>query len=148
MDLGLPIDFEEFLKSLRAHKVEYLLIGGYAVAWHGYPRATADLDVWIRVSPENARRVVDALFEFGFESPELTPELFLKIPGIVRMGVPPVRIEILTEISGVKFDDCYSRRIVDRLGTTEVDIIGFEDLRLNKKASGRFKDLDDLENLP
>lgn len=112
MDIELPPDFREFLKLLNVHKVEYLLIGGYAVGYHGYPRATHDLDIWIAIHPNNAKRVVAALREFEFDMPELSPDLFLQDRRIVRMGVPPLRIEIATTISGVKFRECYRKRVV------------------------------------
>ncbi len=146
--INLPPDFKEFLRLLNAQQVEYLLIGGYAVAYHGYPRATADMDIWIAAHPRNAERVVAALKEFGFDLPELSPELFLKEGQIIRMGVPPVRIEIATGISGVSFERCYAARVVDVLDEVEVNLISLADLKVNKKAAGRHRDLDDLEHLP
>ena len=146
--VNLPPDFKEFLQLLSAHHVEYLLIGGYAVAYHGYPRATADMDVWIALHPQNAEKVVAALKAFGFDLPELSPALFLKEGQIIRMGVPPLRIEIATSISGVRFDECYSARVIDILDEVEVNVISLPHLKVNKKAAGRHKDLDDLENLP
>lgn len=146
--INLPPDFKEFLKLLNAHQVEYLLIGGYAVAYHGYPRATADMDIWIATHPQNAEKVVAALKEFGFDLPELSVEIFLKEGQIIRMGVPPVRIEIATSISGVSFEVCYVARVVDVLDEVEVSLIDLAHLKINKKAAGRHKDLDDLENLP
>jgi len=101
--MNLPPDFREFLRLLNAHQVEYLLIGGYAVAYHGYPRATAEMDIWIATHPRNAAQVVAALKEFGFDVPALSVELFQTENQIVRMGNPPVRIEIATGISGVSF---------------------------------------------
>jgi len=148
MDLELPDDFKGFLKLLNAQKVEYLLIGGYAVGYYGYPRATANMDIWIAVHSQNARRVVAALKDFGFEVPGLSPDLFLKEGQIIRMGEPPLRIEIATTISGVQFDECYAERRVDTFGEVEVSLISLKHLKLNKKASGRYKDLNDLENLP
>ena len=148
MDLELPPDFKEFLKLLNAQKVEYLLIGGYAVGYYGYPRATADMDIWIAVHPQNAQRLVASLKEFGFDVPGLSPELFLKEGRIIRMGEPPLRIEIATTISGVNFDECYTERQVDTFDEVEVNLISLKHLKLNKKASGRYKDLNDLENLP
>jgi predicted nucleotidyltransferase len=148
MDPQLPHDFREFLRLLNATGVEYLLIGGYAVAYYGYPRTTHDLDIWIAIHPENARRMVTALRQFGFENAELTPELFLKEGRIVRMGVPPMRIEVLTTISGVGFDECYAKRVSDTIDGQEVSVISLEHLKANKRASGRHKDLDDLEHLP
>ena len=146
--INLPPDFKEFLRLLNAHRVEYLLIGGYAVAYHGYPRATADMDIWIAVHPRNAERIVAALREFGFDLPRLSPDLFLKEGQIIRMGVPPVRIEIATGISGVSFGECYAARVVDVLDEVEVNLINLAHLKVNKKTAGRHKDLDDLEHLP
>jgi predicted nucleotidyltransferase len=148
MAMKLPDDFREFLKLLAEYKVRYLLIGGYAVGYHGYPRATQDLDIWIAVHPENADRVVLALREFGFDLPNLTPDLFLAQKSIVRMGLSPLRIELMTTISGVEFETCYHKRIKTEIDGVTVDLIDLRDLRLNKQASGRHKDLDDLEHLP
>jgi hypothetical protein len=133
---------------LNAHRVEYLLIGGYAVNYHGYPRATADMDIWIAVHPANADRVVAALKEFGFDLPDLSPELFLRPWQIIRLGVPPVRIEIATTISGVDFSECYPARVEDVLDGIPIRLIGIDHLKRNKKASGRHQDLADLEHLP
>ncbi len=144
----LPPDFKEFLRLLNAHRVEYLLIGGHAVGYHGYPRATADMDVWIAVRPDNAERMVGVLHEFGFTDPAVQPDLFLEEDRIVRIGVPPLRIEIATTISGVAFAECYADRVVDTLDGVEVSLISLRHLRVNKQASGRHKDLGDLENLP
>jgi len=144
----LPPDFKEFLRLLNAHNVEYLLIGGYAVGYYGYPRATADMDIWIAMNPANAAGMVDVLKEFGFDPPNLSPQLFLKQWQIIRLGVPPVRIEIATTISGVDFSDCYTRRVVDDMDGVKVNLISLEHLKANKKASGRHQDLADLENLP
>jgi len=96
MDIELPPDFKEFLSLLNSKNVKYLLIGGYAVGYHGYPRATNDLDIWIAIHPDNAEQMVVVLREFGFDTPELSVEPFLKEKSIVRMGIPPMRIEILT----------------------------------------------------
>jgi len=144
----LPPDFKEFLKLLNAHQVEYLIIGGYAVAYYGYPRATADIDFWIAVNPANAERIVTVLKEFGFSPPELSPQLFLKDWQIIRLGVPPVRIELATTISGVNFAECYAQCVVDLLDGVKVNLISLQHLKLNKKAAGRHQDLADLENLP
>jgi len=146
--IHLPSDFKEFLQLLNSHRVEYLLIGGYAVGYHGYPRATADMDIWIAIRPKNAKKVVAALKEFGFDVPELSVGLFLKENQIIRMGVPPVKIDIATTISGVTFAECYAERVIDILDGVKVNIISLKHLKANKKASGRHKDLNDLENLP
>lgn len=148
MVIELPRDFSEFLRLLNDREVRYLVIGGYAVGYHGYPRATNDLDVWIAIAPDNAARVVEALEDFGFGSAELTTDLFLKEDSIIRMGLPPMRIEILTTISGVSFETCYQDRVEGIFGGTEVTLISLDDLKRNKRASGRYKDLDDLEHLP
>ena len=148
MEIELANDYKEFLRLLRAHGVEYLLIGGWAVGYHGYPRATYDLDVWIAIAPANAERVVKALADFGFDVPELSTDLFLKDDSIVRMGVEPVRIELMTSISGVEFDECYRERLETTIKDVPVSLINLRHLKINKKASGRLKDLADLEQLP
>ena len=147
MDITLPPDFKEFLKLLNEHKVRYLLIGGYAVGYYGYPRATNDLDIWVSPEIENAERVSSVLKVFGFNIPDLSPKLFL-FDNIVRMGVPPIRIEIITVISGVSFDECYSERVEDDFDGISVKLISLSLLKKNKLASGRHKDLDDLDHLP
>ena len=146
--IHLPPDFKEFLKLLNAHRVEYLLIGGYAVGYFGYPRATVDMDIWIAMNPANAEKIVTVLKEFGFNLPDLSPELFLKEWQIFRLGVPPVRIEIATAISGVNFGECYAERVVAELDGEQVNLISLKNLKINKRASGRHQDLADLENLP
>jgi hypothetical protein len=148
MDIELPDDFKEFLKLLNAQEVDYLLIGGYAVGYYGYPRVTADIDIWIAINPQNAAKVVAALKDFGFDLPELSDELFLKENQIIRMGVPPLRIEITTGISGVDFHECFAERQTVVLDDVEVKLISLKHLKINKRASGRYKDLNDLENLP
>ena len=148
MEIKLPDDFKEFLKLLNEHGVEYLLIGGYAVGYYGYPRATNDLDIWIAVHPQNAERLATVLQAFGFPASDLFANIFFNEEDIIRMGVPPMRIEIIPSISGVDFDTCYMERIVDTIDEIQVNLISLEHLKANKKASGRFKDLDDLEHLP
>lgn len=144
----LPGDFKEFLRLLNAAKVEYLLIGGYAVGYHGYPRTTADMDVWVAVSAKNASKLVDVFRLFGLRDASLTQELFLQRGKIIRVGVPPMRIEVLTEIDGVDFAECFAAREVVALDGLNVNLISLRHLRRNKQASGRHKDLDDLEHLP
>jgi predicted nucleotidyltransferase len=148
MDLELPPDFKEFLKLLNTHGVKYLLIGGYAVSYHGYPRSTKDIDIWIAIHPDNAERIVAAIREFGFNTPDLSVDFFLKDKSIVRMGVAPMLIEVVTTISGVHFEECYAERVTVLTDDVEISLIGLKHLKINKKASGRYKDLDDLENLP
>jgi|SRR6185503_8907356 hypothetical protein len=143
--IRLPSDFKEFLKLLNSNRVEYLLIGGYAVGYYGYPRPTGDMDIWIRSDPNNSLRVVAALEEFGFTA---DPKTFLTENKVVRMGVPPFRLELITSIDGVNFADCYEDRTNAILDEVEVSLISLAHLKANKKASGRLKDLSDLENLP
>jgi hypothetical protein len=144
----LPPDFKEFLKLLNKANVEYLLIGGYAVGYYGYVRATADMDVWLAINLDNAAKAVVVLREFGFDVPGLSPDLFLQPNKVIRMGVPPFRIEVLTSIDGVDFQACYAQRVVDTLDGIEISVISLTDLKANKQASGRGKDLVDLEHLP
>ena len=148
MAISLHPDFQDFLKLLNFHDVDYLLIGGYAVGFYGNPRTTADIDIWIAINPANAGKMVIALKEFGFDVPELTLDIFLQPGKIVRMGNAPVRIEILTTISGVDFKECYQNKVRATLDGVPVNIINLDDLKKNKKAVGRDKDLDDLKKLP
>lgn len=144
----LPDDLREFLRLLGVHHVDYLLVGGWAVAHYGVARTTADMDVWIRMTARNAERLVDALKEFGFNVPELDKALFLKRDAIVRLGRPPLRIEILTSISGVKFAPCFRRRNQVSVAGVKIPVIGLDDLKQNKRAAGRPKDIEDLRHLP
>jgi predicted nucleotidyltransferase len=144
----LPPDFKEFLKLLNNHNVEYLLIGGHAVGYYGYPRVTKDIDIWIATTPANAKHMVEVLKEFGFDIPKLQPDLFLNEKNIIRLGEPPIRIEVITDIPGVDFAECYNERVVDDIDGVKVNIISLKHLKTNKKATGRHRDLDDLENLP
>ena len=145
--IRLPPDFKEFLRLLEANEVKYLLIGGYAVGYHGYPRATVDMDIWVATTPHNAPKIVSVLKEFGFDVPDLSPELFLTDGQVIRMGVPPVRLEILTSISGVTFTECYAARVIAELDGVRANLISLEHLRKNRAAAGRLKDLNDLDNL-
>jgi hypothetical protein len=146
--IHLLSDFREFLRLLNAHHVEYLLIGGYAVGYYGYARATADLDIWVALHPANAEKIVAALKEFGFDVPELSTALFLKPWQIIRLGVPPARIEVTTTISGVDFAECYAARVTEMVDGVPVNLIDLDHLKINKRASARHQDLADLEHLP
>jgi len=149
MTSTLPSDFKEFLRLLDATESKYLIVGGYAVGYHGYPRSTGDMDVWIESTDENAERVVEALKEFGFDVPRLSPSLFVDPDRVIRLGHPPLRIEVLTSLTGVSFSECYSSHVVEEMEDgTPIHFIGLGKLKENKRASGRHKDLDDLENLP
>lgn len=143
--IQLPPDFKEFLKLLNSNNVEYLVVGGYAVNYYGFPRATADLDIWIAIHPDNARRVADVLQQFGFAQAQAA--IFLQPHKVIRMGIPPMRLEILTSISGADFCDCYGRRREIEWDGVPVPLIDLEDLKRNKHASGRLKDRLDLEQL-
>ncbi|MBC8184848.1 hypothetical protein H8E88_27465 [candidate division KSB1 bacterium] len=145
--IEFPRDFKEFLQLLNSKKIDYLVIGGYAVGYHGYPRATGDMDIWIAINEQNAIKMVEALKEFGFDLPELQKELFLIEQKVIRMGVPPMRLEILTSIDGVNFKTCFNNRIIADFGDFKVNFISKDDLLINKRASGRLQDLVDFEKL-
>lgn len=146
--IQLPPDFKEFLSLLNEKKVKYLLIGGYAVGYHGYVRATGDIDVWIAPNAQNAERAISALREFGLELPDDSQNLLLMPDNVLRMGVPPVRIEVLTYISGVGFDECYAERVTAIIDDVDVPVISLHHLKKNKRAAGRPKDIIDVEHLP
>lgn len=143
----LPADFLEFLRLLDANGVEYLLVGGYAVAFHGHPRATRDMDIWLRRSRDTAHKIVETLRDFGFNSPDLQPELFLDPDRLVRLGEPPMRLELLTSVSGLDFDESYRRAVRADVDGVPVTVVSLQDLRTNKRAAGRARDLADLEEL-
>jgi predicted nucleotidyltransferase len=133
---------------LNAKQVEYLLVGGYAVGYHGYPRSTLDIDVWVAVHSRNAGKLVEALREFGFTVPDLNESKFLNPDRIIQMGREPVRIEIFTGLKGVSFEECFGRKVVAQLDGTPVNLISLDDLKAAKRAAGRHQDLNDLEHLP
>ncbi|MDR4497525.1 MAG: hypothetical protein MRK02_06330 [Candidatus Scalindua sp.] len=145
--IEFPRDFREFLQLLNSKNIEYLVVGGYAVGYYGYPRATGDMDVWIAINEKNASKMVDALKEFGFALPELNKHLFLKEEKVIRMGVPPMRLEIFTSIDGVSFETCFENRMIADFGTFKVNFISKDDLLINKRASGRSQDLLDFDKL-
>jgi hypothetical protein len=143
----LSKDFKEFIESLNGHNVRYLVVGGYAVAFHGYPRYTKDLDVWIELSPENANNMIKALEEFGFGSLGLKIEDFLESDQIIQLGYPPNRIDILTTLKKLQFKDSYKARIEIEIQGIKINFIDLENLKLNKRATGSPQDLADAENL-
>ena len=145
--MHLPQDFKELLQLLNSKRIEYLVIGGYAVAFYGYPRATGDLDIWIAISKDNAKKTVNALKEFGFNTPQLKEGLFLEKKKNIRMGNPPLRVEFLTSIDGVEFSECYRNKETVKIDGIKINFISLKDLKKNKKASGRHQDLADIENL-
>jgi predicted nucleotidyltransferase len=140
-------DFREFIQSLNDNHVRYLVVGGYAVAFHGHPRYTKDIDVWIEMSAENASNVVAALEQFGFGSLGLRESDFLTPDQVIQLGHPPSRIDLLCTVSGVSFAECYESRVMVEIDGVPVNFINLENLRKNKAASGRHQDLADLENL-
>jgi hypothetical protein len=140
-------DFREFIESLNANRVRYLVVGGYAVALHGHPRYTKDMDVWIELTPENAQQVVKALRQFGFDSLGLTADDFLEPSQVIQLGYPPRSIDLLTSLSGVNFASCYPEKTTVVIDGVSVDFIDLANLKKNKQATGRYQDLADLENL-
>jgi hypothetical protein len=146
--IELPPDLSEFLRSLSSHGVEYLLVGGYAVGLHGHPRTTDDMDVWVNPIPENASKLVNALVDFGYAASNLSPTPFTNPAKIVRLGVPPVCIDLVMSISGADFASSYARRKLDDFTGAPVSLISLDDLKANKRAAGQPNDIDDLNYLP
>lgn len=143
----LSQDFKEFVELLIKHKAEYLIVGGYAVGVHGHPRYTGDLDIWLHSTQENAKKILKCLKEFGFGSFQLSEKDFLKENNVIQLGNPPLRIDLLTNIDGVTFNECFSNRKEIEIDGILVSFIGYNDLIKNKLKTGRAKDLDDIENL-
>ncbi len=144
----IPQEFKEFLQLLNQHNVDYILLGGFAVCYHGYPRTTNDIDIWISFKKENIEKVRLVLKDFGFGLPEIYKDEFWEYGKIIRMGQPPLRIELISVASGIEFDNCFSQCVQEEIDGIPINIISIEHLKINKKASGRKKDLNDLENLP
>jgi hypothetical protein len=140
-------DFKEFVALLNSHDVEYLLVGGYALAAHGHPRYTGDIDFWVNSRPDNATRLMQALTAFGFGALGLSEADFAQPEQVIQLGYPPARIDLLTSIDGVDFDRCYPRRLMVEIAGVALPVIHLEDFRANKRATGRTKDLADLESL-
>jgi hypothetical protein len=140
-------DFKELLELFNKHKVEYVVVGGYALAFHGAPRYTGDMDILVNPDAINAGRIIAALEDFGFGSVGLTATDFESPNQIIQLGVPPVRVDIITSITGVSWEDAFSTRAQGKYGDTQVNFIGREQFLLNKRTLGRKKDLADLEAL-
>ena len=140
-------DFKEFIESLNENKVDYLVVGGYAVAFHGHPRYTKDMDVWVRRDRGNAERLVQALNDFGFGDLGLSVEDFMEPESVVQLGYPPNRIDLLSDLKGVDFDRCYLSKIEVDIEGVSVNFVDLENLKKNKEATGRHQDLADLEQL-
>ncbi len=143
----LSPDFKEFVELLNKNDVLYLIVGGYAVGIHGHPRYTGDLDIWLLPEKENAKRVMNVINKFGFGSLNIKEEDFLKEGWIIQLGYPPLRIDLLTSIDGVEFEECFVNKKLVELDGLSINFIGYQDLIKNKKASGRHQDLGDIENL-
>ena len=146
--IPIPRDFREFIGLLNARRVRYLVVGGYAVAYHGYPRTTGDIDIFVELSRRNAAALVAVFQRFGFADSGIKPEFFMEEGEVVRLGREPLKLEILNDISGVTFAQCYKRRVRARIEGLRVNFIDLPDLVRNKRASGRDKDKLDLKNLP
>jgi len=140
-------DFKEFIQSLNDNGVRYLVVGGYAVALHGHPRYTKDIDIWVELDQDNATRIIQALDDFGFSSLGLKAADFLEDNIIVQLGYPPNRIDLLTTLVGVDFETCFASRVEVDVDGIQVFFIDLENLKKNKQASGRKQDLADIDNL-
>jgi len=140
-------DFKEFIELLNKNKVKYLVVGGYALAFHGYPRYTKDIDFWVWINKENAKNIIKTLRDFGFSSLDLSEEDFLTPGYVVQLGRPPARIDILTSVTGLEFEECYKSKVRIEITGSEIDFLDLESFKKNKKAVGRYQDLADLENL-
>lgn len=146
--MALDQDFKEFIKLLNAEKVEYLVIGGYAVVFHGYPRFTGDIDFWINPTRENVDRVLTVLKKFGFGALGVKREELMSPNMVHQFGHQPIRIDVLGSVEGVSsFAECYKRRKTKTVGGVKVHIIGREDLIRNKRLVGRPRDLEDVKQL-
>ena len=145
--MEIPNDFKELLALLNAHKVEYLVVGAFALAHHGAPRFTGDMDILVKPEIENARRILSSLNEFGFSSVGLSKEDFIKPERVVQLGVSPVRVDFLTSLTGVGWQEAYNEKTEGTLAGVPVYFVGKQALLKNKKALGRAKDLADIESL-
>lgn len=145
--MELNKDFKEFIELLNEHDVKYLIVGGYAVNFHGYPRYTKDIDFWIWLEPSNIEQLVNAINDFGFSSLGLTENDFLMPDNVVQLGRTPYRIDIMVDLESVDFEDCYSRRSESVLDNVIVNFLGLEDLIVTKENAGRRQDLADAEQL-
>ncbi len=148
MQMELDQDFKEFIQLLNKHEIEYLLIGGFAVALHGYVRNTVDIDFWINNTAKNSVKMVSVLNEFGFQSLNLCAADFEKEDVIIQLGYPPHRIDILTSPEGVTFSECFPKRLVATTSDgVQIQYIDLENLIKNKRAAGRSQDIADIDNL-
>ena len=140
-------DFKELLELFNVHKVEYLIVGAYALAFHGAPRFTGDIDLLVKADSDNAKRILDALHKFGFGSLDLSEADFISPDNVIQLGVPPVRVDIMTSLTGVGWEKAYADKVDGNYGNTATYFISKDDFIENKRALGRKKDLADLEAL-
>lgn len=145
--MELDKDFKEFIELLNEHKVKYLVIGGYAVNFHGYPRYTKDIDFWLWMTKDNIQNLILAIRQFGFGSLNLEIEDFMTPDNIIQLGYEPYRIDLLVDIEGIDFEDCFERRIEAELDGVGVKFLSLQDLIASKKKAGRLQDLADAEQL-
>ena len=145
--MTLEKDFEDFVALLNKHQVYYLIVGGYALAFHGKPRHTGDLDIWIDISEDNAEKMTAVIADFGMKSLGITSDDFLQKGIITQIGYPPLRIDILNEIDGVYFQDAYINKLIIDVDGLIINYIGLDDLIKNKQSSGRSQDLTDVKTL-
>ena len=145
--MTLAQDFEDFIKLLHRHQVDYMVVGGYALAFHGKPRHTGDLDIWINSSEANAEKLVNAIHEFGLASLGLTKNDFIQEGYVTQIGYPPLRIDILNTIDGVKFEEAFLNKLQVDVNGTGINYIGLKDFIDNKTASGRSQDIADLKEI-
>jgi predicted nucleotidyltransferase len=145
--MELDKDFREFIELLNEHKVKYLIIGGYAVNFHGYPRYTKDIDFWLWMTKPNIEKLIEAIKEFGFGGLDLEIDDFMATENIIQLGYEPYRIDLLVDVEGVDFEECYERRTEVELDGTEVKFLSLQDLITAKKKAGRLQDLADAEQL-
>lgn len=145
--MDLDQDFKEFIQLVNINKVQYLVVGGYAVAFHGYIRYTSNIDFWIKPEKENVARLVKSLIEFGYNPLDIEKEDFIKENLVFQLGHPPNRIDIMTSVTGLVFDECWKERKELEMEDEKLNFISLHHLKINKKQTGRSIDKNDLENL-
>jgi hypothetical protein len=147
--LHLSKDFKEFIQLLIKNNVRFMVVGAYAVGLHGYVRFTGDLDIWVEASGDNSQKILTSLYEFGFSTLSgLSAEDFTKEDSVVQLGYPPLRIDLMTSVSGIDFESCYPKRETQLIDGIEIPYLDLLSLKQNKLSTNRKKDLGDLENLP
>jgi predicted nucleotidyltransferase len=145
--MTLAQDFEDFIKLLNKHQIDYMVVGGYALAFHGKPRHTGDLDIWINTSEDNAEKLVLAIKEFGLSSLGLSKSDFMQEGYVTQIGYPPLRIDILNSIDGVQFETAFLNKLLVDVNGIEIKYIGLRDFIDNKNASGRSQDIADIKEI-